>query len=33
MVRVPPAGAMVRGAWLPEERIRERLGEIAASFD
>ena len=25
------AGVMVRGAWLPEERIQERLAEIAAS--
>lgn len=27
------AGVMVRGTWLPEERIRERLEEIAASYD
>ena len=27
------AGVMVRGAWLPEERIQERLAEIAASHN
>ena len=26
------SGVMVRGAWLPEDRIQERLAEIAASY-
>jgi imidazolonepropionase-like amidohydrolase len=27
------AGVMVRGRWLPESEIQERLAEIAASYE